>query len=302
MTGLLEDTREISAEARYAAARLELRPGGPDELELLERSWKSTVLRAVWRYPRRWEVVLKRSDPATAETEATVHAEILPRIPVRAPQLFGVWRDSRVTWLAIEDMGDEPPALEDDRQRTMVSRWLGELHAASRDLEDVPSLPDRSAWHYAGLLDRRRARLVERRSEAANGDDERRLGRAIDLCDSLRSLWDAVQLQAALLPPAFVHADVAAENLRLVRSAGRLGVTAIDWEKAGIGTPFADLAIADPAAYAREAGAPLETVSSSMWVARLLEALSHNWPAKPMSEIERYGRRLQRALGLIREL
>lgn len=301
MTAVFEDTRAISTEVRDAVRRLELRADAPDELELLESSWKSAVLRATWRHPRPWAVVLKRCSPASAELEAAVQGEILPEISIRAPRLFGVWREGRTTWLAFEDMGDEVPRLEDDRQRAIVSRWLGELHRASRDLAAVPLLPDRGARHYAGLLEFARARLVERQGEAHEGDDERGLGRAIRLCDSLRSSWDAVEEQARRLPPALVHADLAPENLRVVRSAGRLEVTAIDWEKAGIGTPFADLAMVDAATYARAAGAPLETVSSSIWVARLLAALSHNWAAKPMAEVERYGRRLERALGSIRE-
>jgi Phosphotransferase enzyme family len=299
MTAVVEDTREISAEARHAARQLELRADAPDELTLLERSWKSMVLRATWRSPR-WEVVLKRCAPGSAELEAAVHGEVLPRISIRAPRLFGVWPDATATWLAFEDMGDEPPKLNDDREREMVSRWLGELHRGSRDLARIPPFPDRSAQHYLGLLELARARLVERLAEAPSGDDPR-LGRAIRLCDSLHSRWDAVEEQAALLPPVFVHADLAPENLRVVRSAGNLEVTAIDWEKAGIGTPFADLAMVDPPAYASAAGVPPETVSSSMWVARLLAALSHNWAAKPMSEVERYGCRIERALGSIRE-
>lgn len=298
MTTTFEDTREISREARDAARHLGLRPGAPDELALLESSWKSTVLRATWRGPRQWGVVLKRCSPGAAELEARIHAEVLPRIPIRAPRLFGAWRDATTTWLAFEDMGDEPPGLGDDRQRAAVSRWLGELHRGSRELTGLPLLPDRSARHFAGLLESARAGLAERQAEALGEDEEQRLGWAIRLCDALRSSWDAVERQAALLPPALVHADVAPENLRVV--PGRLGVTAIDWEKAGIGTPFADLARADAAAYARAAGAPPETVSSSLWVARLLAALSHDWAAKPLSEVERYGRRLERALGAIR--
>ncbi len=302
VTAVFEDTREISTEARHAARRLELRADAPDELELLEYSWKSTVLRATWRGARRWGVVLKRCLPGPAELEVTVHAEILPRIGVRAPRLFGAWRDARTTWLALEDMGDEPPRLDDDRQRAMVSRWLAELHVVSRDLAAASPLPDRGAQHYARLLESAREHLVERQAEASAGDDERRLVQAVRLCDSLRSRWGAVERQAALLPSAFVHGDMAPENLRLVRSAGRTEVTAIDWEKAGVGTPFADLAMVDPVAYADAAGAPLETVSSSMWVARLLAALSHRWAAKPMAEVERYAGRLERALGSIREL
>lgn len=301
MTTVFEDTREVFIEARDATRQLELRPDAPDEVALLDRSWKSTVLRATWRHPRPLAVVLKRCSPDSAETEAAVYVEALSRIPVRTPHLLGVWHEGTATWLAFEDMGDEPPRLDDDRQREMVSRWLGELHSASRDLADATLFPDRSAKHYVGLLELARTRLVERRAEALAADDEWRLGEAIRLCDALHSCWDAVEEQAAQLPPAFVHADLAPENLRIVRSAGQLGVTAIDWEKAGIGTPFADLAMADPPAYARAAGAPLETVSSSIWVARLLAALSHNWAVKPMSEIERYARRLERALESIRE-
>ncbi len=169
-------------------------------------------------------------------------------------------------------------------------------------MPEAPALPDRGAKHYAGLLASARDRLLERQLEAIDGEDERRLGWAIRLCGSLLSAWDAVTEQAALLPPAFVHADMAPENLRVVRAAARLGVAAIDWEKAGIGTPCADLAMVDPAAYADAADAPLETVASSMWVARLLGALSHNWASKPMAEVERYGRRIERALGSIDEL
>jgi hypothetical protein len=302
MTAVAEETREIWAEAGEAIRQLELRRDAPDELALLESSWKSAVLRATWSHPRRWGVVLKRCDPGTAETEATMHAEVLPAIGVRAPHLFGVWaQEGEATWLAFEDMGDESPRLEDDHERAMVSRWLGELHRRSRYLPAVPLLPDRGAGHYAGLLEFARARLIERRAGAPGGEDEGRLEHAIRLCDSLRSRWDAVEAQAALLPPAVVHADLAPENLRIVRSAGEPEVTAIDWEKAGSGTPFADLAMADAAAYAEAAGAPLETVRSSLWVARLLAALSHNWAAKPMSEVERYARRIERALGSIRE-
>lgn len=301
MTAVYADTRELSTEARHAVSQLELRPGAPDELALLERSWKSTVLRATWRQPDRWEVVLKRCDPEKAEIEATLHGEILPRLPVRAPGLLGVWQEGSATWLAFEDMGDEPPMLEDDRERALVSRWLGELHGASRDLRDLPPLPDRGAPHYAGLLESARARLFERRADALTADEERRLGRAMEICDSLRGSWDAVEAEVALLPPALVHADIAPENLRVVRSAGEPEVTAIDWEKAGIGTPFVDLALADPTAYAAAAGASLRTVRSSMWVARLLAALSHNWAWKPIAEVERYGARLERALGAISE-
>jgi len=298
---VVDDIQDVSAAARHAARRLELRPGPPDELELLEHSWKSAVLRATWRHPRRRQVVLKRCRSDLAETEAAVYTEVLPRIPVRAPRLFGVWREGTATWLALEDLGDEPPRLDDNRRREMVSRWLGELHRASRDLVGIPQLPDRSAQHYAGLLALARARLVERQAGAVAGNDQGRLGWAIDQCDALCSSWAAVEEQAALLPAAFVHADLAPENLRLVRDGRRLGVTAIDWEKAGTGTPFADLAMADAAAYSDAAAVPLEIVSTSTWVARLLAALSHNWAVKPISEIERYGRRIERALGSIRE-
>jgi aminoglycoside phosphotransferase (APT) family kinase protein len=244
---------------------------------------------------------LKQCEPGSAEIEATVRGDLLPLLPVRAPELFGVWCEGPATWLALEDMGDEAPTLEDDRQRALVSRWLGELHSASRELAEIPLLPDRSAQHYAGLLEFARARLVERQAEALSRSEGRRLRGAIRLCDSLLSCWDAVEEECALLPPALVHADVAPENLRLVRSGGRLEVTAIDWEKAGVGTPFADLAIADPAVYASAADAPLATVSASAWAARLLAALSHNWAVKPMPEVERYGRRIERALGSIHE-
>jgi len=295
VTTVVEDTREISTEARHAIRQLELRPDPPDELALIESSRKSAVLRATWRDPRRWRVVLKRCDPCSAEIEAAVHADLLPRLPVRAPRLFGVWQDGRATWLAIEDMGDEPPALEDDRQRALVSRWIGELHAASRDLTDLPSLPGRDARHYLARLESARALLAERRT-TAEGDDEFRLTRAIEVCDSLRSRWPEVEVAASLLPPSFVHADLAAENLRVVRSAGRAEMTAIDWEKAGIGTPLADLSIADPGEYARAAGAPPDVVTSSAWVARLLRTLSHDWASKPISKLGRRRRRLERDL------
>jgi aminoglycoside phosphotransferase (APT) family kinase protein len=296
VTVLAEDAAGLVSAARRASLSLDLWSGEPDEVVLLEHSWKSAVLRATWRRPRRRAIVLKRCDPASAEVETSVYEDVLPLLPLAAPRLFGVWRDDRATWLALEDLGDEPPELEDARQREAISRWLGELHVASRELPAVPALPDRSTEHYAGLLASARGRLCERQAEALEVEEARRLGWAIRLCDALLSAWEAVSEQAALLPPAFVHADMAPENLRVVRLAGRFGVAAIDWEKAGVGTPCADLAMVDPSAYADAAGASLEAVSSSMWVARLLGALSHNWASKPMGEVERYGHRVERAL------
>lgn len=297
MTAAAVDTRDIRMQARHAVRRLELRSDAPDELTLLESSWKSTVLRATWEYPRRWGVVLKRCNPGAAELEATVHAEVLPRIPGPAPRLLGRWHEAALTtWLAFEDMGDEPPDLDDDRQREMVSRWIGELHRASRDLTDLPPLPDRNAPHYLARVQGARALLAERRTAAGDPDDERRLTRALDVCDSLLSRWTDVEQAASRLPVAFVHADLAVENLRLVRSAGRVAVTAIDWEKAGLGTPFADLSIADPREYARAADAPLDLVTSSAWVARLLRTLSHDWASRPIAKLGRRRRRLERDL------
>jgi aminoglycoside phosphotransferase len=296
VTTVVEEAREISTEARHAVRQLELRPDAPEELALLESSSKSTVLRATWLRPRSWRVVLKRCDPDSAEVEAAVHTEVLPRLPIRSPRLFGVWREGSATWLALEDMGDEPPRLDDARQRVLVSRWIGELHAACRDLTDLPPLPDRGAPHYFARLESAMALLSERRTSAEGDDDELRLARALEVCDALRSRWAGVESAASRLPVAFVHADLAAENLRLARSAGRVEVAAIDWEKAGIGTPFADLAIADLREYCRAADAPLDVLTSSAWVARLLRTLSHDWASKPISKLGRRRRRLERDL------
>jgi Phosphotransferase enzyme family len=296
VTAAAVDTRDVRMRARHVVRRLELRSQAPDELTLLESSWKSTVLRATWEYPRRSRIVLKRCNPGAAELEASVHTEILPRIPARSPQLLGLWREAALTtWLAFEDMGDESPDLDDDRQRAMVSRWIGRLHAASRNLTGLPPLPDRGARHYLTRLERARAHLAERR-DMADDRDELRLARALDVCDSLRSRWPEVEVAAARLPAAFVHADLATENLRLVRSGGQVEVAAIDWEKAGTGTPFADLSLADPREYARAADAPLDVVASSAWVARLLRTLSHDWASKPISKLGRRRRRLERDL------
>jgi hypothetical protein len=297
VTAVAEDTRDVCGQARHAVRRLELRSGAPDQLTLLESSLKSTVLRATWEHPSRWGVVLKRCDSGSAEIEAAVHAEVLPRLPGRAPRLLGVWREAALTsWLAFEDMGDELPNLEDERQRAMVSGWIGELHRASRDLTGLPPLPDRSARHYLARLEGARALLAERRGAAADRGDELRLTRALDVCNTVHSRWAEVEEAASRLPVALVHADLGVENLRLVRSAGRVAVTAIDWEKAGMGTPFADLANADLGEYARAAEAPLDVVISLAWVARLLRTLSHDWASKPIAKLGRRRRRLERDL------
>lgn len=297
MTATIEDTRAVCLQARKAVQRLELRSEAPDELELIESSWKSTVLRATWSYPSRWSVVLKRCNPGSAEIEMAVQAEVLPRLPVRAPRLLGCWREAALTtWLALEDMGGELPNLEDERQRALVSRWLADLHCASRELKDLPRLPDRGPRHYLARAERARELLTERRSASADAEDKRRLGRALEVCDSLLARWAEVEEAASRLPAAFVHADLAVENLRLLPSADGLAVTAIDWEKAGLGTPFADLSPVDFAVYARAADVPFELLTSSAWVARLLRTLSHDWASKPVWKLGKRRRRLERDL------
>jgi Phosphotransferase enzyme family len=289
----------LAAGARIAVRALGLNANGPDQVIPLEHSPKSTVVRARWQRPRARDVVLKRCDPETARIEATVYRDVLPRIPIRAPRLLGVWVDDHATWLAIEDLGDEPPPLGEARHRARLSRWVGELHVSSRDLADAPSLPDRSVRHYLGRLQRARVRLADRGGEALSEDDARELRAALEICDVVAGKWEAVEEVASLLPPAFVHADLAAENLRLAWSGRRVEVTAIDWEKAGLGTPCADLAITDPCEYARAANAPLDVVEISARVARLLRTLSHDWASKPISKLGRWRRRLERDLAVV---
>jgi len=248
---------------------------------------KSTVL--LLRSQNRL-LIAKTTGRPRLERELLVYGTLLPRYGLAAPEVVAWLDDPGEAWLVLEFVQGRPPDLRLPVEQAMVSRWLARLHVASRSspFDIPPPLPFRPPPEE-------RLTMLESAITGRVTDASRRES-MLASCATLRLLLPSVRAGAALLRDAFVHGDVAEQNL--VLSLG--GVVGLDWDCSGLASPAADLASADPRVYAQELahlGEPhaAPDVARARLAGRVLADLGHDLAAKPVRKQRRYLDRMLRA-------
>jgi hypothetical protein len=186
-------------------------------------------------------LIAKRSDLGNARLERTMYCDVLPRLPVRALSCYG-WleRDGDgLSWLFLEDSGDEPFGVENVRE---LARWLGALHGSAASLDVGTALPQRGPKYHLANLHDARTRIRANLNNPVLGDSDRDMLSSIaSSCDVIERRWDCVVRVCLPELSTVVHGDVVPKNLRLVAGADGLELVAFDWEWSGYGTPAQDL-------------------------------------------------------------
>jgi ATP-binding cassette, subfamily B, bacterial len=187
-------------------------------------------------------VIAKRGPTDTLAVEWAIYESVLPRLPSRGLRCFGFVpdEDGKRAWLFIEDGGDDPCPLEE--HGSLAARWLGTLHGAAAELEDVAALPERGPAYYLEHLRSARGTILGNlENPAIQLEDKRVLRAVVSTCESIESRWGRVETICGALPQTLVHGDLVARNLRLRRNGGGPEIVAFDWECAGFGVPAADV-------------------------------------------------------------
>jgi Ser/Thr protein kinase RdoA (MazF antagonist) len=288
--------------ASRAWHRLQPRASTPTGVDRLKENRKSSVYRLHGAGPEGSAIVAKLCRREITALEHSVYEECLAHVSARSLRCFGVVdaQEPGFAWLFVEDAGDTAYSREHAEHRRLASRFLAALHVA----RPVPAsrLPERGPAHYLSRLRQARDSIRERLSGPGAVSPDRDLLQAVlDQCDSLEREWGRMEDFCASLPRSLVHGDVSELNARVRSDRDGQQLLLFDWEKAGWGSPVADLAHIDAETYwsvAREhwTNVSLADVDRMTAFALILRPLVHGWASKPPRKLLRHHRRMHRAM------
>jgi ATP-binding cassette subfamily B protein len=233
----------------HPAVRAWLTLGGaqPREVTVLKakRFRKRGVYRLEGAAPDGGPVIAKVCKRRTAEVEAAVYEELLPRLPMPSLRYYGMLRDGdrQHCWLFMEDAGAERYSPAKEEHRRLAARWLATIQLHAGDFVRTSYLPDRGPRHYmVHLLNAREeiSRHLRREGGATEGGVV--LADLLSRLDLVESRWGELSAFCDTLPETVVHGDLVPKNLRIMRNERGIGLAVFDWETAGLGVQAPDLA------------------------------------------------------------
>jgi Phosphotransferase enzyme family len=223
----------------------------PTEIIVLSKRLKSTIYRLVGAAPARSSVVAKYCQSHTARHERIIYEEILPKLPVTAPQFYGFLAgESDFDWLFLEDVQGERYSRNNESHSILAARWLGLLHTSAANLENSRALPNRGPEYFLAQLRVAHQRLSHSLSTLnLTPPDFAVFLTVVSQCAFLESHWNQIERWCERMPRTLIHGDFKPRNA-VIRNGSRGAVfLPFDWEASGWGVPSADLAFIDIPVY-----------------------------------------------------
>ena len=224
----------------------------PSEIVVLKKRIKSTVYRLPDVGPGGSAIIAKYCRRPIALHERIVYEELLRKLPVAAPQFYGiVCGDSEYDWLFLECLHGEKYSLQSAEHSRLAAEWLGLLHTSSAVVAEVLPLPNRGPHHYLRHVQSARQGLAHALTQCSfRKEDSTIVSAALSQCDWVESHWDELEKRCDRMPRTFVHGDFKPKNALVRRgSRGEAVFTSYDWELSGWGVPAVDLAHVDIPVY-----------------------------------------------------
>jgi Phosphotransferase enzyme family len=234
------ESRDMKARARiiFGTERVQ-----PEITEILKE--KRFIYRLTGVGPENSAVIAKQCEQGDGMLEHIIYKEILSRLSIPTPRCYGFVEESNgeICWLFLEDAGTEIFQFHIRKHRALAARWLGLMHTSAVHVAATARLPERGPDHYLEHLQLARD-AVQRAiaNSTLSSDDLIVLESIISQCNVLESCWSKVERFCDRMPQTLVHSDFAARNIRIRNSQTGIALLPFDWEKAGWGTPAADLA------------------------------------------------------------
>ncbi len=237
--------------ASLAWAQLGQGGSGPSEIFVLSKRIKSTIYRLVGASPTCSSVVAKYCQRQTAGHERIIYEEILPKLPVTAPQFYGfITGESGYDWLFLEDVQGERYSRNNESHSILAARWLGLLHTSAANLETSEILPDRGPKYFLAQLKVAHQKLSHSLSTLnLTLSDFAVFVTVVSQCAFLESHWNQIERWCERMPRTLIHGDFKPRNAVIRRSNRGTAFLPFDWEASGWGVPAADLAFIDIPVY-----------------------------------------------------
>jgi len=194
-------------------------------------------------------IIAKRRRLSDAVVERVVYEQILPHLPIAAPDYYGSKEDGAFVWFLLQAVDGARYSESNPEHLAMAARWVAAMHTGAMALTRPLSLPDAGPGRYlAHLISGRKA--IQRSlltSKRLNRASRLILERIVVQLDRTEACWPQICAGCNDAPHTLVHCDFRPKNV-LVRRDGT-SLVAFDWETAGWGPPAPDLTRIDVVAY-----------------------------------------------------
>jgi aminoglycoside phosphotransferase (APT) family kinase protein len=211
---------------------------------LLRPHHKSLIFRIHGIGPRGNPVIAKLCRSHTAQIEAVIYGEILPRLRVPSLEFFGSLPSSNqdVVWVFLEDVGQNRYCPDLDEDRHLMAEWMARVHTAAQGMPAIARLPERGALHYLSHLVSARSAIQSARAWDVLARTHRTLLDRLDArLEQLGDSWDELERLCQAMPHTLVHGDLRRKNARFRANGSRRDLFVFDWETSGRGVPGVDL-------------------------------------------------------------
>jgi hypothetical protein len=294
-------------------ARLLTGLGPPARVEVLKGPGKkSQVVRLVGMGRSRPSVIAKLCPLEVARREQTVYEQVLPRLPVTAPVLYGrVDEPEARSWLLLEDAGGLAWSAKRSAHRALASEWFAAVHPAASELTGFAPLPARGAAYHLSSLRSAHSVLERGLGSPWLPPEGRALLTALaEACERLDARWGDVEDLLSTVPVTLTLPGFGRKNARVARRGSASVLLPFDYENAGWGPPVADLQHVDGDRYRQRVRGwwPLERPAHSRLatMGRALTALKSipgeaagltgRWPERSIGRLRWYSASVDRAL------
>ncbi len=190
-------------------------------------------------------IIAKRTATDVIEFETTMYGQVLPKLPIRSLRYYGTVTDTDPTlsWLFLEDAGDDPYSSDNPDHCILGAQWLGLVHGCSETSSIVHLLPEYGPKWYFQQGREACERILQSRENTSLTDAEREtLDIVLTEMETIFSRQAEVDELCQRMPRTLVHGDFFPKNLRIRQDDGKLNLFPLDWETAGYAVPAADVA------------------------------------------------------------
>jgi thiamine kinase-like enzyme len=236
----LAEHRAVKAWRQVASESFE-----PQRIDILKLKRKSAVYRLTGAGENGSTVIAKRCPLHTAAIERLIYEEFLPRLPLTSLRYYGSVEelDGEFSWLFMEEATGEMYSPLNAEHRVLAGRWLAAVHTAGRRHLWKGRLPARGPEQHLPMLRSCRAKVLEHlHNPSLSSDGAAVLHTVSEQCETLETHWPEVEAFCREVSHTLIHGDFVVKNLRVRSSAGGPELLVYDWEFAGWGEPFIDLA------------------------------------------------------------